>query len=346
MQDVVVPVSARRQSMTWFFFWTSWAAATERPGGGITYTNNWPHEPLVNNRPSAANVIWSIVSVVLLLAAIGGIIWWRAFRPGEAETEADPEPPAADPLGGLELTPSMRAVAKYVAIVVALFGVQVILGIVTAHYTVEGQSFYGFPLADYLPYSLSRTWHIQTALFWIATAFLGAGLFIAPIIGGREPRFQRFGVNVLFGALLVVVAGSLAGEYFAIHQKLGLDASFWIGHQGYEYVELGRVWQMALFVGLGLWLFLMLRALWPALKRRDEARSLVQIFTAATIAIGLMYGAGFFFTAKTHLTVMSTGAGGSSISGSKASSKYSRPQPSPSSSPGWDSFKKRAPAAR
>ena len=179
-----------------------------------------------------------------------------------------------------------------------------LLGALTAHYTVEGQHFFGFPLADVLPYSLTRTWHIQTAMFWIATAFLAAGLFLAPAIGGAEPRFQRLGVNVLFGALLVVVVGSLAGEWLAIQQKLSLTQTFWFGHQGYEYVDLGRFWQIALFVGLTLWLGLMLRALWPAIQRRDESRSLVLMFTGASAAVGLMYGAGFFFSARTHLTVM------------------------------------------
>jgi nitric oxide reductase subunit B len=124
------------------------------------------------------------------------------------------------------------------------------------------------------------------------------------VIGGHEPKFQRLGVNVLWGALLLVVAGSLAGEYLAIHQVLPLDLSFWLGHQGYEYVDLGRAWQIALFVGLVLWLVLMLRAILPAARRRDDSRSLVLMFTGATTAIGLLYGAGFFFTAKTHLSVM------------------------------------------
>jgi nitric oxide reductase subunit B len=214
------------------------------------------------------------------------------------------EAPVSDPFTGLTLTPSMRAVAKYVAVVVVLFVVQVLLGALTAHYTVEGQSFFGIPIANVLPYSLTRTWHIQTAMFWIATAFLAAGLFLAPAVGGAEPRYQRLGVNVLFGALLVVVAGSLAGEYLAIHQKLALDWSFLLGHQGYEYVELGRMWQIALFAGLVIWLGLMLRALWPALARKTETRTLVWMFTGASAAVGLMYGAGFFITAKTHLTVM------------------------------------------
>ena len=301
MQPVVVPDAGRREALTDFFFWTAWASTTTRPGGTATYTNNWPHEPLVANQPTGANILWSIISVVLLLAAIGGIIWWRAF--GRHEDEAV-QPPATDPFGAITTTPSMRAVAKYVGVVVALFLLQVVLGVITAHYTVEGQKFYGLPLAEYLPYSLTRTWHIQTGMFWIASAFLAAGLFIAPVIGGSEPKFQRLGVNALFGALLVVVAGSLAGEYLAIHQQLPLGLSFWFGTQGYEYVDLGRFWAIALFTGLLLWLGLMLRALWPALRRPDASRSLVWMFTGASAAVGLMYAAGFFFTARTHLTVM------------------------------------------
>ena len=292
MQDVAVRDPARLAALTDFFFWTSWACATDRPGSNITYTNNWPHEPLIDNRPTGANMLWTMVSVVLLLAGIGAVVWWRAFR--REPDEAVP-PPAEDPLGRIALTPSMRAIAKYLGVVIGLFGVQVILGALTAHYTVEGQSFFGLPLGKWLPYALTRTWHIQTAVFWIATAFLATGLFLAPAVGGREPRFQRLGVNVLFGALLVVVVGSLAGEFFSIHQKLGLNLGFWFGQQGYEYVDLGRAWQIALFVGLLLWLGLMLRGLWPALRRRDENRTLVFMFTGASIAIGLMYAAGFFY---------------------------------------------------
>jgi nitric oxide reductase subunit B len=223
MQDVAVPDPARLHALTDFFFWTSWACATDRPGMNITYTNNWPHEPLIGNRPTGANVLWTMVSVVLLLAGIGALVWWRAFRSAPDETAV---PPGEDPLGRIVLTPSMKAVAKYLGAVIGLFGLQVLLGALTAHYTVEGQSFFGIPIAKWLPYALTRTWHIQTAVFWIATAFLGAGLFLAPAVGGKEPRFQRLGVNVLFGALLVVVTGSLVGEYLSIHQKLGLTQGF------------------------------------------------------------------------------------------------------------------------
>jgi len=288
-----------------FFFWTSWACATERSEGAVTYSNNWPHEPLIGNVPSGANILWSVLSVVLLLAAVGALVWFQ-HSPKRNDGEADPEAeaPATDPFDGIKLTPSMRATAKYCVIVIALFVVQVILGAITAHYTVEGQTFFGLPLGEWLPYAVTRTWHLQLAVFWIATAFLAAGLFLAPAVSGHEPRFQRLGVNVLFGALLVVVTGSLIGEWMAVHGKLPGGISFLLGHQGYEYVDLGRVWQIGLFVGLMLWLVLMLRALAPALRRRDERRGIVTLFAASSAAIGLFYGAGFFFGAKTHLTVM------------------------------------------
>ncbi|MCB2029252.1 MAG: cbb3-type cytochrome c oxidase subunit I, partial [Rhodoferax sp.] len=101
--------------------------------------------------------------------------------------------------------PSQRGLGKYLFLVVALFVFQVFLGGFTAHYTVEGQQFYGIDVSQWFPYALVRTWHIQSALFWIATGFLAAGLFLAPLInGGKDPKYQRLGVDILFWALVVV----------------------------------------------------------------------------------------------------------------------------------------------
>lgn len=296
-----VPDPERRLALTRFFFWTAWAAAAERPGTGVTYTNNWPHEPLVGNRPTAANLLWSLASIALLLAGIGALVWWKLFRERE---EPLPAAPGDDPLDLLAATPSMRAVAKYAYVVVALFAVQVLLGGLVAHYTIEGHGFFGIPMSEILPYATARTWHIQLAVFWIATAFLAAGLYLAPAVGGHEPRFQRLGVNALFGALVAVVGGSMLGEWLAVRQVFDLDLSFWLGHQGYEYIDLGRFWQIALFAGLVLWLVLVLRGLWPALQAQGHRREIVLLFAGAAGAIGLFYAAGFFYGARTHLSVM------------------------------------------
>ena len=301
LHENALPERSRRQNIAKFFFWTAWASAAKRPGIEASYTNNWPHEPLVGNRITAANVIWSLVSIVLLIAGVGGMIWYKLFK---EKDEPPAVPDAEDPLDQFTATPSMLAVGKYAVTVILLLLAQVGLGGLTAHYTVEGDQFFGIPIGQILPYAVTRTWHVQLGVFWIATAFLGAGLFLAPAVGGREPKFQRFGVNFLFGALLLVVTGSLVGEWLSVQQFFSLDAGFWFGHQGYEYVDLGRFWQILLFVGLVLWLVLMLRGLWPAFQRPGHRRQLVLLFAGASAAIGLFYGAGFFYGSKTHLTIM------------------------------------------
>lgn len=291
----------RLKKLSAFFFWTSWAASTNRPNEAISYTHNWPYEPLVGNRATGETVVWTGVSIIMLLAGISAMVWWHAARKNEEEITQLPE---ADPLGQWVATPSQKATIKYFWVVAALILLQMLLGVVTAHYGVEGDGFYGIPLSDWLPYSVTRTWHIQMGLFWIATAWLAAGLFIGPLVSEQEPKFQRLGVNVLFLALLLVVAGSLTGELLSVHNKMSDTVSFYFGHQGYEYVELGRVWQIALFVGLLLWLTLMVRVLLPALRKPGEQKQLVTLLAVASAAIALFYGAGLTWGQHSHLSMV------------------------------------------
>ncbi len=294
------------QKLTAFFFWSAWSAVTNRPNDDTSYTSNWPHDPLVGNTPSASVFMWSIISILLLLAGIGGIVWYYARQFDAWRSDLEPESGYAqsDVMSTVQNTPSMRATAKYFWVVTALLVVQVLLGIVTAHYAVEGQGLYGLPLVDYLPYAVTRTWHTQLAILWIATAWLATGLYIAPMLSGYEPKYQRFGVNFLFFSLLIIVVGSFAGEWLAIHGFIdNLKINFWFGHQGYEYVELGRFWQIYLFIGLLLWVILVLRGLWPALQDKASG-SLVFLVVISTISIGLLYGAGLMWGQHTHISIM------------------------------------------
>ncbi|HLR17704.1 MAG TPA: nitric-oxide reductase large subunit [Alcanivoracaceae bacterium] len=302
MKNNTLPDAERRAEMTEFFFWTAWAAATNRPDKEVTYTNNWPHEPLINNVPTAENVVWSIISIILLMAGIGFLVWGWAFI--KKEDADEPTPPAEDPVKNFALTPSQKALGKYLLVVVGLFTLQVLLGGFTAHYTVEGHGFYGIDTTEIFPYSLVRSWHLQAAMFWIAVAFLAAGLFLAPIInGGKDPKFQKLGVDVLFIALVVVTAGAFIGNWLAILQVIPAEFSFWFGHQGYEYLDLGRFWQLLKFVGILFWLFLMCRCMLPAIKNAED-KNLLAIFSASILAVGLFYGAGLMYGERTHLSIM------------------------------------------
>lgn len=302
MKENTLPSLQARQDLAKFFFWTAWTASAERPNTHATYTNNWPHEPLINNVPTPENVIWSIASIVFLIAGVGFVVWIWSFK--KREDEKDPVPAEVDPLTKLQLTPSQRALGKYLFTVLALFAVQVNLGAIVAHYTVEGQEFYGIDISQYLPYSLVRTWHIQAALFWIAMAFLAGGLFLAPIInGGKDPKYQKLGVDILFWALVVLVVGSFTGSYLAIAHILPEELSFMFGHQGYEFIDLGRFWQAVKFAGILFWLVLMLRGTVNAFKQPGD-KNLLALFFASVIAIGLFYGPALFYGEHTHLSVM------------------------------------------
>jgi nitric oxide reductase subunit B len=288
---------AKLKDLAAFFWWTSWVTSTNRPGETVSYTQNWPHEPLVANVPTTGAYLWTYLSVVLLLAAVGALVWYVSRKSEDGEEP----PPEKDPFSGLVLTPSQRATGKYFLVVVALMLVQVALGGITAHFGVEGEGFYGIPLAKYLPYAVTRSWHTQLGIFWIATAWLATGLFVGPAVSGVEPRFQRLGVNFLFVCLVIIVAGAMVGQWASIQQRLGGDLWFWFGHQGYEYVDLGRFWQIFLFVGLFVWLFLTARAIWPALKRPSEGRPLIVLFVVSSVAIAAFYGAGLMYGQRSHL---------------------------------------------
>jgi nitric oxide reductase subunit B len=288
--------------LTAFFFWTSWAASTDRPAQpGVSYTNNWPHEPLVGNTVTGDAVLWTGVSIIVLLAGIAGMVWWRGARPHVSTMR---EPAADDPLLDAKLTPSQRAALVYFGVVMALFLTQIAMGIITAHFGVEGDGLYGIPLSRWLPYVITRTWHTQLGIFWIATAWLAAGLFVAPSIGGGDPPHQRLGVNVLLGALVLVVAGSMAGQWLSVMHRFTNDTvRFYFGHSGYEYIDLGKAFRIGLFAGLILWVTLVLRAVLPALRRRDESRGLLLLFVLSALAIAGFYGAALGYGHHTHLSV-------------------------------------------
>lgn len=314
MKNDTVPDASHRRALTAFFWWTAWAAGTERPreaGDGmvpsqqgvvdkqVTYTNNWPSEPLIDNTPAPSMWVWSAFSVLFLLAGIALLGWWHARQAHEEPHQL----PASDPLAAMRITPSMRATAKYFWVVLALFVVQILLGAITAHYQVEGQNAYGYALSDVLPYSITRTWHTQLAVLWIAVAWLGTGLYIAPAMSGHEPKFQRLGVNFLWVCLLLIVVGSFAGQWLAVMQKLGLEHNFWWGHQGWEYADMGRFWQWFLFIGLLLWLTLVGRALWPVLRGPATGiRSIVGLLFLSTVCIGLFFASALMWGEHTHIS--------------------------------------------
>jgi nitric oxide reductase subunit B len=289
------------RQLTAFFSWTAWASVAARPGKPYSYTNNFPYDPIIGNRPTSDAVLWSALSLITLLAGTAIVLFsfgkfdflgWR----GKGEHIHPQMVPGI-------ATESQKATIKYFVIVALLFLLQVLVGGATAHYRVDPKSFYGIDLSAFFPGNIFRTWHLQLAIFWIATAYIAGGLFLAISLGEKEPKGQVKGVNLLFIALIIVALGSLLGEMFGVYQLLG-KVWFWFGHQGWEYLDLGRAWQILLAVGLILWLMLVFRGIGPARKDPNQ-REISSLFLFATLAIPLFYlPAILFFTGKSNFTVV------------------------------------------
>jgi nitric oxide reductase subunit B len=289
--DAITNRTQLRQ-LTAFFAWTAWAAAAKRPGHNYSYTNNWPPEPRVDNKPTANVIVWSVLSLIALLGGIGVLFgafgrWGRALGwQGREQTTLSFRSP-----GDVALTPTQRATAWFFFVMAALFLIQTFVGAAAQHYRAEIADFFGFDLARIFPYNLMRTWHVQLAIFWVATSFVAAGIFLAPMIARREPKHQDKLAFGLLGALAVVVLGTLIGSYLAVHGVLTSVASNWFGLQGFEYLDLARLWQILLSVGLIAWVFM----LWRVLRRRlasEHPGNMPWLFFLAACAIPAFYAVG------------------------------------------------------
>ncbi|MBI4556577.1 MAG: cbb3-type cytochrome c oxidase subunit I [Candidatus Hydrogenedentes bacterium] len=300
----VIKAAEERQNLADFFFWTAWAAGTLRPGKALTYTNNWPPDRSVGNEIAPEAVVWSIASLLGLMVALGGAILF--FFKGNFDkdlTGMELDDRVGEKLINLPITSSQRKTAKYFLVVMLLFFLQLMQGGLLAHYTVHPGEFYGIKaVSDHVPYNWPKSWHLQLAIFWIATAWVGAAIYLAPIAGRKEPRWQGLLVDVLFGAVVFVVAGSLLGSFLGVKGLAGKHW-FWIGHQGWEFLESGRLWQILLLVGLVIWLYIVARAIISNFGKGQDRWGTVPFYTYSAIAIVSFFAFGLFYSPRTHITI-------------------------------------------
>ena len=291
----------QRLQISRFFFWTAWVASTLRPGTDYSYTNNWPPDKRVGNTASTETYFYSIAGILALLVVLGLFVYWihrYGLWYGAPKGVA-----LSEKLIDMPLTPSQFTAAKFFVVVILLFLVQTTFGGLLAHYTIHPGTFFLPFVAKLIPYSWAKTWHLQLMVFWIATTWLASAIYLAPIIGGREPVKQDFLVKLLFVAVLLVAVGSLTGEILGIKGMLG-NLWFWFGHQGWEFLELGRIWQILLFGGLIFWLVVVYRAVGRHLKlHKDEFSSLIWFYVFSAVLVVAFFGFGLFYGKGSHLTM-------------------------------------------
>ena len=288
------------RQLTAFFSWSAWVASALRPGKNYSYTNNWPPEPLVNNTVTADMIVWSMLSLAMLLGGIGILFFafgrWNflGWHGRQHRTLTFRLP------GSVPLTPAQRVTGWFFLVMAILFLIQTLVGGASQHYRADITNFFGVDLARILPYNLARTWHLQLAIFWVATSYLAAGIFLVPMLSGREPKIQKWLAVGLLGALAIVVVGSLVGEYAGIHGWIQKYWS-WFGDQGFEYLDLGRFWQILLTIGLCFWAAM----LFLGLRRRlriEHKGNMPWLFFFSALSIPAFYAVGLLARPAGHFT--------------------------------------------
>lgn len=292
------------EHLSQFFFWGAWLSSTDRPGKTFSYTNNWPYDVDAGNTLPSAGILWTAISVTLLIAGLAFIIYIQKRYEFDMKPTYESERELPKIEVDSKITDSQRKVGKYLVVVMLLFLVQILLGELLAHYYVENK-FFGIEIQRLFPFNIAKTWHVQLVIFWVATTWLAAGIYIVPKVLGNEPKKQGVLVDILFWALIIVVMGSMIGEWSHI---LGwIDSHWWLfGHFGWEYIELGKFWQILFIVGMVLWVIILCRGFLPAIRNKvqvnHDKRHLLTLLFVGAIAIPLFYLASLFIMPNSHVT--------------------------------------------
>jgi len=292
------------RSLTAFFFWGAWVCGVERPGETYSYTHNWPYDPAAGNTPSPAIIFWSIIGALGLIFGLGIVLYYhgRMEKLDDAVFVNKAQPfMTKGEIQKFQPDKIQRATYKFFYAAILLFAVQVLSGILTVHDFVGFVNFFGFNISIVLPETITRSWHVQLSLLWISACWIGASFFMMSLVSPRQSVSQVKLINTIFWLTILMVAGSVAGIFLGPHGLLG-QYWYWFGHQGWEYVEIGKVWQILLAVVMVLWVLTLYRGVKPVMKL-NQPWALPNWLVYATSSILLLLISGFIATPKTNFVV-------------------------------------------
>ena len=292
------------KSLTAFFFWGSWVCGVERPGEHYSYTHNWPYDPSAGNTPSAAIILWSIIGSLGLIFGLGIVLYYHGkldkLDDDVYTNKAEPFMTRGD-IEKFQPDAIQRSTYKFFYVAIILFAVQVLAGILTVHDFVGLINCFGFNISEALPITVTRSWHVQLSILWISACWIGASFFMMSLVSPIQPKKQVTLINTIFWLTVILVAGSFAGMLLGPKGVFGKNW-YWFGHQGWEYVELGKLWQIILGVVFIIWATTMYRGIKPVMKLK-QPWALPNWLVYTTFSIILLLISGFIATPKTNFVI-------------------------------------------
>lgn len=276
---VILPEEAEKIAA--FFDWGQLVASSLRPGTERTWSNNWPGEPLIDqdlNFNAHKISLWEFLILWTLTIVVIYLSYEYLFK-------KEPDDKLEDPIQITGIFRSQKKLLKYIPIVAGLFVVQLFMGGYLAHlYTEPSKDF--LISQDLLPFNVIRSMHTQIAILWVAVGWLVGGLLIAPWVANKDHKYPWL-VDVLWASLLVVAVGSMIGLYMGATGQMR-ETWFWLGNEGRELINLGRVWDIGLVVGLVFWFLLII----SLIRKSATNNPIVSTIIWSAFAIATLYMAG------------------------------------------------------
>lgn len=296
--------SAEIKSLTAFFFWGSWVCGVERPGESYSYTHNWPFDKEAGNIPSAAIILWSIMGSLGLILGLGIVLYYHGKLEKIEDETFTKKAPTFMSFNEIELfkpNSIQKGTYKFFFTAIILFAIQVLSGILTVHDFVGFVHFFGFNISESLPITVTRSWHVQLSILWISACWIGASFFMMDLISPNQPKNQKALINLLFWITVIMVGGSFAGLFLGPKGLIGKNW-YWLGHQGWEYMEPGKIWQILLGIIFILWAIIIYRGVKPVMKIK-QPWALPNWLVYATFSIIILLISGFISTPQTNFVI-------------------------------------------
>lgn len=291
-------------ALTAFFYWGGWVCGAERPGQSYSYTHNWPFDEHAGNTPKGPIVFWSVIATLCLMLAFGAVLFLYgrySTIAGWTTTERKAEIATHQRVATYIPTAIQKATYKFFAVALVLFVLQVSAGILTVHDFLGFTKFGNVDLSKIMPITVTRSWHLQLALLWISACWVGASIFVLSTTFKTPPRGQLKLINLTFTVFAVMVAGNMVGLFMGPLDMLGKHWNL-LGNQGWELVELGKLWQGMLFVVLALWTLILARYVLPTWNDNPPF-TLPKWMLFSVGSIMLLFISGFVATPETNFVI-------------------------------------------
>lgn len=186
---------------------------------------------------------------------------------------------------------TQRLSLRFFMLMLVLFVIQVGYGMLLATQQVDPTV-----LAGVMNFNVARAEHLNLGILWILCGFIGAILFVAPILSKRD-MVAPWLIKLLFYALIIIVLWNMFTLRLA---QVGI-AGWWQGQpwlqQGLEYLEPGRIAGVLVLVGFAILAFVVLRT-FPPVRQWNEIHWGLGLGVSALMVVWVF---GLFYVARLDL---------------------------------------------